>query len=449
MDKFRLKLLHKNACWHTVADGLGQILCAFPALSQKAKQLALKARIMRQTILTSILRVAAISLSLILLLGTPIKAEIIGPNDTLQINVMEWDPVVTGGMKAWSGWTTDYIVDADGFVSIPFLGQTEAADITPAELGEMISEQLLGQLALPDRPAVSVSIIERPPVFVSGFVRDTGAIEYRAGMTAREALARAGGVPMLIGATDPLRTKLEAENRLADMIRQQDEMGARSARLRAEVDNLDEITFPALLGDSTEGSVIRAREEQLFQINRDQTKRRLALIDGRVRLLRNEIKSLEQKTLIIDKQLDLAKEQLEATEALAERGLTNQLRLLDSQGRLSALQIQSFDTRSGILEAEQDISFAESERLDAVQGVAAQRVRELQITAADLAETREERRLQERIILILDAVDGAEGALVAHIRRTDGSVLNGLDQYLMPGDFLQIQLKSDGKKSAG
>ena len=80
--------------------------------------------------------------------------------------------------------------------------------------------------------------------------------------------------------------------------------------------------------------------------------------------------------------------------------------------------------------------------------VAAQRVRELQITAADLAETREERRLQERIILILDAVDGAEGALVAHIRRTDGSVLDGLDQYLMPGDFLQIQLKSD-KKSAG
>ena len=189
MNKFRLNLLHKNACWHTVADGLGQIWCAFPALSQKAKQLALKARIMRQTILTSILRIAAISLSLIVMLGTPIKAEIIGPNDTLQINVMEWDPVVTGGMKAWSGWTTDYIVDADGFVSIPFLGQTEAADITPAELGEMISEQLLGQLALPDRPAVAVSIIERPPVFVSGFVRDTGAIEYRAGMTAREALA--------------------------------------------------------------------------------------------------------------------------------------------------------------------------------------------------------------------------------------------------------------------
>lgn len=386
------------------------------------------------------LQILSVLFAGITLQAGPVEAETIARNDVLEIRVMEWDPIVTGGMKSWAGWTTEYLVDDDGVISVPFLGSTPASEMSPAELGDIIADQLFNQLALADRPAVTVRIAERPPIFVSGLVRSPGAMEYRSGMTAREALARAGGVLVSANTSDPLRTRLEAENRLDDMVRRQDELAARSARLQAEVDDLEAINFPQILGDPTQGAVLRTREERLFDVNRKQTERRLALIDGRITLLRNEIESLKEKTAVINTQLALAEEQMASTEQLAERGLTNRLRLVDSQSRLSSLQLQSFDTRGAILQAEQEISRAQAEKLDAVEVVAARRVSELQTTDAALAEIKEDRRLQMRLNQMLYAVTDPDSVVEARVRHADGTIDFGLDTAVVPGDFLEITL---------
>ncbi|SPJ25541.1 polysaccharide biosynthesis/export family protein [Palleronia abyssalis] len=370
----------------------------------------------------------------------PVLAETIAPDDTLEIRVMEWD-AIEGEMVAWSGWTSIYTVDADGAIVVPFLGTLKAAETRPADLGGSIANRLLDRLGLMDEPAVTVTITERPPVFVSGLVRDGGPMEYRDGMTARKALARAGGIPLTgIESTDPLRARLEAENRLEDLRRREDELATRAARLGAEVDRLDAIDFPPLLDPAANG-VLRERERRLFEMNREETERRLSLIEGSLRLLENEIETLREKLVLINDQLATAREQLEATRGLSERGLANNARLLSSQQQVTSLQSQDFDAGSAILQAQQDIARAEAERLEIVQGRTARRLSELQTTTSQLEDTRSERELQRRIAAMLTAVEDPEEALQVTIRRGREDMLQGLDTILVPGDIVEIRLK--------
>lgn len=368
-------------------------------------------------------------------------AEPIRSADTLEINVMEWDPIVTGGMRPWAGWTTNYVVDTEGNIDVPFLNTTIASGLPTSELAATIAERLTDQLALSERLAVTVRVLERRPVFVSGFVREPGMVKYLPNMTAREALARAGGPILGSDIRDPLRQRLEAQNLIEDLTRQEDELAARKARLEAEVDGQSEVLFAPFIGSAQSGAILRAQEERLFRLNLDQAARRLDLIDGRVALLVDEIASLGKKMELIDAQLVLAQEQTAATQQLAERGLSSQVRVIDSQSRLAALQIQNFDTRSAILAAEQDISSAETDRLDAVEGLAAQRLSQLQTTIANLADVRAERRLQLRLMQTLHAINDPDAALQAIVRRADGDVMTGLDVALEAGDFLEIRLK--------
>lgn len=116
----------------------------------------------------------------------PAKAHIdgyvIGATDVLTITVWK-EPTLSGSL----------LVRPDGMVSLPLLGDVQAAGMTPEQLGDQISVKLKKFI---QDPLVSVVLtqINSKKVYLLGEVAKRGPVDMTPGMTLLEAISSAGGL---------------------------------------------------------------------------------------------------------------------------------------------------------------------------------------------------------------------------------------------------------------
>jgi len=129
------------------------------------------------------------------------RVDLIGPGDALAIDVFEVGVALfaraggaAGGFSPSAGATgLSAVVDANGEVTLPYVGRIVAAGRTPAELARAIEQGLAG---LSQRPQVAVQVRANAHnvFFVSGDVRAPGRFDL--GLPRQrllDAVARAGG----------------------------------------------------------------------------------------------------------------------------------------------------------------------------------------------------------------------------------------------------------------
>jgi polysaccharide export outer membrane protein len=114
--------------------------------------------------------------------GSDAEKYIIGPSDQLTITV--WKE------GSFSG---SYLVRPDGMISIPLVGDIQAAGLTAAQLGNQISLRLRKFLLDPN-VTVLISQIHSKVVYLLGEVMKKGPVEMTAGMTLLQAISSAGGL---------------------------------------------------------------------------------------------------------------------------------------------------------------------------------------------------------------------------------------------------------------
>ncbi len=103
----------------------------------------------------------------------------LGPGDRLGINVFN-NPDLTG----------EFQIDGQGRISIPLLGQVQAANMTITELQELLIQKFNDFIV---DPRVSVEVLNYRPFYIYGQVNKPGSYPYVSGVTARQAVAIAGG----------------------------------------------------------------------------------------------------------------------------------------------------------------------------------------------------------------------------------------------------------------
>jgi protein involved in polysaccharide export with SLBB domain len=104
----------------------------------------------------------------------------LGPNDHTRIIVFG-QPTLTA----------EYVLDGNGVLAFPLIGNVPAAGMTPAELQRTIAAKLD-----PDylhNPSVSVEVSSRRPFYVVGEVQKPGSYPFVTNMTVLNAVATAGG----------------------------------------------------------------------------------------------------------------------------------------------------------------------------------------------------------------------------------------------------------------
>lgn len=84
-----------------------------------------------------------------------------------------------------------YIVDHDGQIPVPLIGNVPARGMTTSSLSHDIARRL-GRDFVRD-PQVTVDVIQNRPFFILGEVRNAGQYPYVSGMTVETAVAIAGG----------------------------------------------------------------------------------------------------------------------------------------------------------------------------------------------------------------------------------------------------------------
>jgi polysaccharide biosynthesis/export protein len=106
----------------------------------------------------------------------------ISPMDKLAIKVFKSEDL-----------TGEYDVDLAGHISLPLIGEVEAANLTTAQLDEKLTDQL-GQKYL-EHPDVSVSIKQSAGrlVTIDGAVKDSGSFPLAGNLTLMQAMALAKG----------------------------------------------------------------------------------------------------------------------------------------------------------------------------------------------------------------------------------------------------------------
>ena len=105
----------------------------------------------------------------------------VGPGDKLRIEVYK-DPQLSQSVQ----------VRPDGKITMPFIGDLVAADLTPLQLRDKVTTSLREFVT---NPVVTVIVVETlaSNVYVIGEVAKAGPLPYQGQMTALQAIAMAGG----------------------------------------------------------------------------------------------------------------------------------------------------------------------------------------------------------------------------------------------------------------
>jgi polysaccharide export outer membrane protein len=97
--------------------------------------------------------------------------------------------VITFGSDQLGG---QFNVDDKGLISMPLVGNVEAAGLSPDELADRLKERLRSG-GFVKNPSVAVEVVTYRPVFILGEVVKPGQYPFQPGMTTLTAVAIAGG----------------------------------------------------------------------------------------------------------------------------------------------------------------------------------------------------------------------------------------------------------------
>lgn len=316
----------------------------------------------------------------------------------------------------------------------------------------MTGEPVMFSLAADD---VHLTVEAFRPIHVQGAVGVPGALPFRPGMTARGALAEAGGVRMLAaqGADAMMRApRLLGEVRALTMER---------ARLRAEIWRLgvelgqheaDPAPDAAQLGVSESAAeTLVAAQRRLLELSREQVASQERVLSTVVERIGDRIEILRDQEVQQREAVAGDEEEVTRMRRLQERGVVTNDRLLD----IRRAQVQS---ATRLLATQSEISRSELERVRLSEELLTAgpvrdtaRVESLSVASGRLADVefrlaaaREEMEMAGVSALAL--ADAGEPEPVVTVYRREAGVARSiaitLDDLLEPGDVVDVAFAS-------
>lgn len=375
---------------------------------------------------------------------------LLGPQDRLMIRVHSLRRTA-GDIIEWGALTGEFTVGADGRVSLPIIGSVAAAGIAPAELAESIAGTLREAADLSDLPSASVEVVRHRPFYVLGAVQQPGSYEFAPGLIVLQAVGIAQGLARPVELSTAERDMLAWSGELRALEAEGIALGARMARLVAEIEGAEAVTFPeALLSRASSdprAAAAMSSERLRFAARRDGLEAELIAIEESKVLLRQELGSLEEKGRSLDRQLEANAQELRAVSDLVERGLAVSPRQLAAENARAAVENSRLDVQVASLRAQQALTRASRDMIELRSRLRRGSLDEAAVTRAALDQNAERRHTVERLRAFAEAswpgiVDPDDQRPVYRLTRRTAA---GLETWnaeegdpVEPGDVLQV-----------
>ncbi len=372
----------------------------------------------------------------------------LGPADQVRLLVYEWRANVDT-VFAWSSLNAEFTVGTAGTISLPILGEVEAAGKTTAELAQAVGERLKSTIGLAVAPKVGVEVVKYRPFYIMGGVNKPGAYPYRPGLTVLQAVSVAHG---LLGSGESGlsagREAIQARGKLQLSAAQIVALLARKARLSAELKNEEKITFPPQLEKRKKEpavAVAMKQEQTIFDTRRSALKTEIDALEQLKAFLEKEVVSIEAQIKTQTEEQDILKKELASISGLVARGLAPSTRQLEMQRAVSRLEGDRLRLESTLLTAKQGISRAEVSIIEARNKRANDVAADLRTTQDDLDTASSlyatsERLLYESALIMPQAAGKGKGAVTYAILRNAKELPATETTAVEPGDTVKVQL---------
>ena len=292
----------------------------------------------------------------------------LGPEDRVRISVYEWR-ASRGEPYEWTALKGEFTVNASGTLSLPLIGEVRAASETPDQLAAAISDRLQTRVGLAQRPDAAVEVVQYRPFYILGGVTKPGDYPYRPGLTVLQAVGVAGGFyrPFDPGLLRIQREAIASRGDLRLLDAERDALFARRARLQAELNDAETVPAPPELAKRQASPAVAQalRDEQsILQFRRHALRSQLASLEQGKTLLGNEVDTLRAKDAAQERQLALARRELEIVNGLVGKGLAIAPRQVGAEQAVIQLESARQDLQLTMLRARQDISKADRDALE-------------------------------------------------------------------------------------
>lgn len=345
----------------------------------------------------------------------------------------------------------DFLIDGQGNIQIPLLGEVPAAGGTVEDCRRRVSDGLADGLI--KKPAVSVRISELRPIYVIGDVKTPGAYPFRFGLSMSAAVALAGGLgPMELRQSSALTDLLSAEERVKILNSTHNALIVRLARLEAE--RADQKTFaPPKTDDPSAGSAIEAlmHKEQIqltaaIAAHEEATK----LLQLQKPRLQSQMQEIKNEIVSTTRQLQVNKDFLKGYEKLSASGYSKNLTELELQRQATLQQeniyrLQAELSRLEVTIGDLDIRLQDAERVRQARIMNEirenqTRLQETEISLASARQILEVRRTQAGVVTDMRNLGTAyEVRLVRHNTGRPEPVLLSKDTAIEPGDTIEVR----------
>jgi len=377
----------------------------------------------------------------------------LGPQDRVRVKVAEWRTDKTEYFD-WAIFSGEYAVDASGTIALPLIGNVPAEGRTTNDLAAAIEDTLQKRAGLSSHPEAAVEIAQYRPIYVVGAVERAGEYPYRPSLTVLQAVSIAGGLYRQAdqGPNRIERDRLNAlgayENARLDVRR----LLVRRERLLAELTESEQIIVPEELREDADTKRLIADEFAVMKARKDALNSQLAANAELKDLFSKEVESLNQKMVVQDRQISIARRERQTVGALVEKGLAVSAREFTLERTLADLESKLLDYATAMLRARQEISKADRDATDLQADRKAKIVAEKQETEASLDQARA--RLATAQNLIKEATLASPQAVVPQLdaitQTTYSIVRNGntsaaqsaADEYtaVEPGDVVRVEM---------
>jgi exopolysaccharide production protein ExoF len=296
----------------------------------------------------------------------------------------------------------EFAVQEDGTISVPLLGSVSVAakseQAVQADLADTF-EKILGRKGI-----VNVLLLERPPVYVLGPVKNPGSFKYVPGMTVLHVMALAGGLDRDRGSNDPWQ-KIEAVREIqkrGGAIDSMLKLLARQSVLRAERDGTTPKIPPRLLklvGATEAASLIDEqgdRRRAIAMTRRDRERAALSAVESAKQDLR-----MYARTDSLDDLVKIRQERVDNLRSLVDKNLTAKSTLSQVQAELSDAEQRRQDAFNQYSMAKQRLAQIEQEALRARSDVANDLTAEIDLTDRQIADNERELDTTESILSTL------------------------------------------------
>lgn len=381
------------------------------------------------------------------------------PQTRIKVAIVEWI-AATGEYKEWTALNGEYVVSPSGAISIPMIGEMQVGDKTVDEISGDIGVKLKQITGLAVAPTASVEVIKYPMIYVSGAVDKPSELEYRPGLTVRQAIAMAGGRERRSAQTGDYSEaqQISYAGEISRMELQLKQLGARRARLVAELNDQPAIVFPPEIKAAPQGSAvaqIATSEVDLFNARADALRQQLAAAADLETLLRNEINILDEKMSSQDEQVKIAQDELSDISKLVDTKILTTSRKTSLERIVAEMQAGKLDLVVASMQAKQKLSETERDALNLKGLRKTDAGQQLQTTETEIEDTKLKRNTTLQLLQI-------SGASLSRSQSMKALALQPLEYWvtrkddeadavkvseateLQPGDVLDVRYNISG-----